>query len=130
MLSIYNYKDFRKFVKDVFHGMPRQGYGQSHRLAKHLNVHTTLISQILGGRKSFSLEQAHEVAEYLGLNELETDYFVTLIQLEKAGTKPLRAYFEKKLAGVKGRASELVNRLKSERGMSEEMRAVFYSHWK
>ena len=130
MISVYAYKDFRSFIRDRFAEMPRKGYGQSHRLAKHLGVHTTLVSQIMKGVKVFSLEQAHAACEFLGLDELETDYFVLLVQKEKAGSAHLKNYFEKKLSGLRAHTSELVNRLKSQRGLDEGTRAIFYSHWK
>jgi len=130
MISIYNYEEFRPFLRDRFQEMPKKGYGQSFKLAHYLGVHTTLVSQILKGKKVFSLEQAQKVTEYFGLLESEADYFLLLVQKEKAGSPALKAYFDKKRTALKAEAARLVHRLQSNRTLDEATRAVFYSHWK
>lgn len=129
MISIFNYMDFRYFLTDQFKSLPKAGYGQSRRLANHLEVHTTLISQVLRGKKSFSLEQAVGVCEFLSLSDIETDYFLLLIQLDRAGTPALRKNLARQLAELRAQSNELVNRLASKRTLGERDRAIFYSDW-
>ena len=67
--------------------------------------------------------------EFFGLSEIETDYFLLLVQLDRAGTAKLKAQIERQIAQHQERAHELVNRLQSKRQLSEEQRAIFYSDW-
>lgn len=129
MISIYNFESARAFILARFAEMPKRGHGQSLRLAQHLHVHTTLVSQILKGLKAFTLEQAVLSAEFLELTEDETDYFLLLVQLERAGNSKLQKALRRQLHQHKSMASELVNRLKSDHKLAEEERAVFYSDW-
>ncbi len=129
MISIYNYESPVSFINARFRELPRRGYGQSLRLAKHLNVHTTLVSQILKGTKNFTLEHAALTAEFLELTEEETDYFFLLVQLDRAGSLVLKKTLKRQLAKMKAHAQELVHRLKSEVRLKEEERATFYSDW-
>lgn len=129
MISIYNFNDSKSFVLARFEAMPKRGRGQSLKLSEHLGVHTTLVSQILKGLKSFTQEQASLTAEFLDLTEQETDYFLLLVQLDRAGNESLRKNIKRQLNAMKSSAKELVNRLKAEVKLREEERGVFYSDW-
>ena len=129
MISIYNFNDVKSFVLARFEALPHRGRGQSLKLSKHLGVHTTLVSQILKGQKSFTLEQASLTADFLELTEAETDYFLLLVQLDRAGNESLRKNLKRQLSSLKNEAKELINRLTSETKLREEDRGVFYTDW-
>ena len=129
MKSIYNYDDFRVFIKDHFRSLPKAGYGQSLKLAHHLGVHSTFVSQVLKNQKSFSVEQAITVAEFLNLNERETDFFVTLVLKDRAGSQKLQKFFRKKLEALSAEAQAISNRVRNEKKLDEKFLAEFYSHW-
>lgn len=109
--------------------MPKAGYGQAKRLAEHLSVNTTLVSQVFKGLKSFTLEQAALAAEFAGLSRQEAEYFVLLVQLDRAGNEPLRKMLRGQLETMRANARELVNRLSAKRKLTEQERAQFYSDW-
>lgn len=109
--------------------MPKKGYGQGRKLALYLGVHTTLVSQVLQGPKVFTLEQAASTAEFLGLTELETEYFLGLVQLERAGNEALRKTLRRQLQNLRDRSRELSERLQGEKVLGEEQKARFYSDW-
>ena len=129
MISLYNFESPREFIRARFEAMPKRGYGQSLRLAEFLGVHTTLVSQVLKGGKTFTLEQGALVADFFGLTEDETDYLLLLLQIERAGTPVLRKNLERQKEKLRARAKELVNRLNADTNLSEEKKAVFYSDW-
>jgi uncharacterized protein (TIGR02147 family) len=109
--------------------MPKAGYGQSRRLADALNVHTTLVSHVMKGKKAFSLEQAIGTCEFLSLSDTETEFFLILVQAERAGNMALRKHFSRQMEKLREHSKELVNRLSSKRKLTEEDRATFYSDW-
>ncbi|MEQ1665151.1 MAG: hypothetical protein ABL927_07235 [Bdellovibrionales bacterium] len=55
MTSVFTAHDYRSFVSKRFLLMPKKGYGQARKLSAFLGVHTTLVSQVLKGHKSFTL---------------------------------------------------------------------------
>ncbi len=120
----------RRLIQRLLKEMPKEGYGQSRRLAEALGVHTTLVSQILGGQKQFSSEQAIGVCEFFGFGELETDYFLLLVQLDRAGTPSLKKTLQRQMEVLRKKAQDLSNRLSAKGGLSEVDRGLFYSHWK
>ncbi len=129
MISIFEFSNYRVFIKKRFLEMPKKGYGQAHKLAIYLSVHTTLISQVLKGLKTFTLEQASMTCDFLGLTELESEFFLLLVQIDRAGNEPLRKILRRQIDEMKKKSSELANRLHAERKLSEEKRAIFYSDW-
>ncbi len=129
MESVLNYKDFRKFVRQMFAARSKNGFGEATKLAQALSVNNTLISQILNGDKCFTLEQAVSTAGHFNLNELETEYFILLIQLDRAGTKPYRQFVEKQIERIRFKSQDLANRVLHDTQISEEKRATYYSDW-
>ena len=108
---------------------PQNGRGEISRIAESLNVHVTLVSQILRGDKDFTVEQAHSIAEYFGIYDLETDYFMNLVQANRAGTKPLRDFFKRQQTELKEKLLHLKNRINVDRLLTTEESAKFYSSW-
>ena len=92
-MNIYIYSNYSTFLRNYIKGLPKNGRGEINRIAENLRVHPTLVSQVLGGSKDFSLEQAHILSKYLGLNSMESDYFLLLVQKARAGTTDLKNYF-------------------------------------
>lgn len=129
MKSIFSFKDFRSFIKSSFLSKEKKGFGQAAKLAKALNVNSTFISQVLNNDKPLSPEQAVLTAEFLQLNELETEYFVLLIQKDRSGSTQYSAYLNKQLERLKKKSQDLINRVQHDTQISEEQRATYYSDW-
>lgn len=126
-MGIFNFSDYRRYLHDHFRYLPKKGRGVISKIAEHLNVSTTLVSQVLSGDKNFSLEQAQGVADYLALSEIEADYFILLVHLERAGTSALKKYYEKKIGNLKEKSLKISNRIEVSKALSNEERSVFYS---
>ena len=60
-MSIFKSSDYRQFIRQTVQGFPHGGRGEWARLAEHLDVNATMISQVLSGAKDFSIEQAQKV---------------------------------------------------------------------
>ncbi len=79
---IFKYDNYIKFLENYLSQLPKKGRGELNRIAQFAGVHPSLMSQVLSGSKNLSLEQAQLVAEYLGLTHLESEFFMTLVQLQ------------------------------------------------
>jgi uncharacterized protein (TIGR02147 family) len=126
-MRVFNETKYKEFLLSYIERLPKRGRGQIGRIAKHLRVSSTLISQILSGDRHFSLEQAEGVTEYLGLSQIEADYFILLVHAERAGTAALKKYYVKKLEKVREDALKISTRIEAQRNLSDLERAVFYS---
>lgn len=121
--SVFNFENYKSYINST------AKRGAFTRFSEALGVHTTLISHIFRGEKQLSLEQAALLNEYLGHSDLEAEYFMHLVQKEKAGNPSLRRYIEKQIKDIKLRSKKLSERLPIKHTLSEEDKAIFYSQW-
>lgn len=127
--NIFEYDSYCAFVRAAVKRQERGGRGELLRLAKHAGVHTSTLSQILGGRKHFTFEQASLVADYLGLKKLETRFFLLLVHKERAGTNLLKKQVLLQIDELRKQEQLLVDIIPQDRPLNEEEKAIFYSNW-
>lgn len=128
-MDIFEFIDYKKFAKKSFEKMPKRGHGQLGKLAKYMNVHSTFISQVFNGDKALNPEQGLLVAEFLGLNPLETQYLIKLIQKDRAGSEKYKNILQKEINELQDKARKISNRLTEVRSLRDEQKAIFYSDW-
>lgn len=126
---IFDYDDYKKYFNDWVAAQPQKGHGEYRRLAQHLNVSSTLISQVFRGDKNLSLELAVEFADYLSLNEGEADYFLLMVEIAKAGSFKLKETLRRQIKKVQGEFNRLERRVQKDVELTEGEMAVFYSSW-
>lgn len=128
-MKVFEFRDYKIFLSGWLKEHPKGGRGQLKKLADHLRVSTTLISQVLKADKHFSLETAAEITEYIGLSIKEAEYFLLLVEHQRAGGFKLKKILEKKIDREQQAGSQLQNRLKTDRQLSDEEKMQFYSSW-
>ncbi|MGK5083850.1 DUF4423 domain-containing protein [Bdellovibrionota bacterium FG-1] len=128
-MKIFDFSNYRDFVIKTVRSLPKAGRGEFLKIANHLKIHTSTLSQVLSGLKHFTLDQACALADYFGFNELETQYLLYLVELDRAGTERLRVTLRKQMAKIKEQSRELSAVVPGKRTLSEEEKAIFYSNW-
>ena len=128
-MTVFEFEDYKIFLRKRITQMPKNGRGELQRISKHLRMHSTRFSHVFHGDEHLTLEQGIGISSYFGLSELESEYFMVLLQWAKAGNEPLRIFFLKRKKQLKDRASQLSERLPSDRVLSESDKAIFYSNW-
>ena len=127
--DLFESTDYRDIVRSKIETFSKKGYGQLFKLAGHLGIHSSLVSQVMKGAKNFTLEQALQVATFLNLTSREQEYFLLLVQLERAGTRQLKAYFEDQLQRVRRANQSIDSRRKGVARFDDEAQAQYYSDW-
>lgn len=128
-MHVSDFQDYRKFIKTTLAQGPKQGRGGLKKIADVLGLSTSVVSQILSGGRNLSLEHACRLAQYFGLNEKETDYLLTLIELDRAGTENLRIILRQRLQETKTQFTKVVHRIPKSHTLSEAEQTQFYSLW-
>ncbi|WP_413578537.1 TIGR02147 family protein [Bdellovibrio sp. HCB290] len=128
-MSIFQYTDYKKFVNDRIKDMPKQGRGEFQRLAAALTMHSTTVSHVFKGDKDLTLEQTAGICQHWGLNPNESDYFVTMVELTRAGSPTLKKIFQTRLDEIKKSSVQLKSRIPKDIEMTEVDRSKFYSQW-
>ena len=129
LMKVFEFRDYKVFLDSWLKEHPKGGRGQLKKMADGLRVSTTLLSQVLRGDKHFSLETAAEITEYIGLNEKESEYFLLLVEHQRAGGFKLKKILEKKLEREQQAGAQLQNRLQNDRQLSDKEKMQFYSSW-
>lgn len=129
LMNIFNHGNYREFLTDWLKSQPNSGRGIAQKLSTELRVSTVLISQILNGSRTLQADYAYGIANFIGLNPAETEYFLTLVQYEQAGIQSYKDFLMKKLKRIHENSSEVKNRVSKDIQLSEEAKAKFYSHW-
>lgn len=128
-MSIFEFSDYRAFIKKSLSLKPKSGRGELSKIAEHLGVHSTLISLIMNGDRELTLEQCFDLSQYFELNELETEYFSLLVQLSRAGNHRYQLFIKNKLKALKTEAQKISHRFTHDKVLSEEQKSIFYSSW-
>lgn len=129
MKSLFEYESYKQFFNDRLESLPKKGHGEMLRAAKHLQIHTSLMSHIFRGEKDLSFEQACALCEYMGLNSLESEYFTLLIQRDKAGTRLARRMIQDKVERIRSDTRKVSSRISYEKKLDDSSRGTFYSNW-
>lgn len=128
-VSIYDFSSSYEYLAEWIASRPNSGRGIKGQFAKVLGVSSTLISFILSGKKTATLEQASDLADFMGLNEAETDFLFLLIELERANHHRLRTKLKRKVNQALLQSKKISVRVKKDIELSEEKKAIYYSSW-
>ncbi len=129
-MNIFQYTDYRKYFNDrIKETSPTSKKGLLGRICKATKIHPTVLSQVLGGQRDLNPEQAVVVSDFFGLDETKTQYFLLLVQVDRAGTHKLREILKKQIQEIQFRERQLIKAIPKDKVLSVEERSIFYSDW-
>jgi uncharacterized protein (TIGR02147 family) len=128
-IDIFNFSDYREYVKNWLKEARKTKESNLSRLAQKIGVHTTFLAHVLSGAKNLSLEQAADLSEIFKHTPIEEDYFFTLVHLDRAGTVKLKKYWMAKKIEIETARKKLNTRVGKHHELTDEERAIFYSSW-
>lgn len=127
--TVFDYHDYKRYLSDRIESMPNHGRGERTRLADALKCHMAYISQVFNGPADLSLEQADILNEYFGHTSEEGDFFLLLVQEERAGTKSLKERFKSQRKSLLEQRQLLKKRLQFTDILPLETQLTYYSAW-
>lgn len=127
-LSPFKFNKYREFIAAYLDEAPR---GTRSRLAQAMGVKPSFLSRVLAELADLSLEQTEACSSFMSLKQIEGDYFLALVSVERAGTEALRSYWRRQLENLKKEAQHLEKRSNvGENIKKTEMLNGYYSTWK
>lgn len=127
--SIFRFSDYKRYLESYLKARPKAGRGLLTLLGQSVEMTSAQVSHVMRGDRDFSPEQALGVAKFLGLSEVETQYFVELVSLARASSRELKDFIRKRLEALKEEGLEIRNQVPIHRELSDEEKARFYSSW-
>jgi uncharacterized protein (TIGR02147 family) len=126
---IFDFTDYRAFLRETLAKKPRKGRGQLLELAKFLRIHPTVVSQVLSGSRDFTEEQALEIAEFLSLTSHEENFLRLLVRHSRSSTAKLKSKLKREITEAQESARKLSARVNPEKILGESEKGIFYSNW-
>jgi uncharacterized protein (TIGR02147 family) len=128
-MNIFENRNYRQILRLWIEEQPKHGRGILRSWSLELRVHSTLLSQILSGKKELSLEHAEKITQLMHFTETEQEYFLLLLLEARAGTANLKKHFQKKINELVEKSRKISERLKDTKEIPESQKAQFYSSW-
>lgn len=120
-ISIYDYRDYRTFLKDAQASLKKSAGKYSHRfIAEKVGASSAgWFSNVVSGRISLTGSYRVKLAHFLELTTHESDYFDYLVGYEQASTIEEKRIISQKIISHKGIKPKVIGKDQFE----------FYSHW-
>lgn len=128
-MDIFEFNDFREFLKKTIKAMPKGGHGQGKRLAEAAGISTAFFSQVLSDKRQLSPEQASLIADELELSDIQAEYFMLLVEIDRSGNQSLLKRLKQKKENLKKSSQEISKRFSKITEVSEEDKPIYYSDW-
>lgn len=127
--DIFDYRSYKSYLRDLIHHQPGKGFGFRTRVAEAIGCRSAYVSQVLQGSANLSLEQAEALNAFLGHTAEEGDFFLLLIQQERAGSQRLRERWERQIRLAREKRLILKDRVDIKKSLTPEDQATYYSSW-
>ena len=125
-MRIWDFTDYRAYLSARL-GPEGARTGQRKKLAAAIPVHTTFISQVLGGKTDFSLEQAEAINTFLQHTDDEGEFLILLILKDRASNPKLKKRFQTKIQQMRDMRLNIKTRLETTDSIAAVDREKFYS---
>lgn len=129
MKEIYDYPDYRDFLREYIHSLPKKGRGFKKDLADKLFCQTTHISQVLSKKTNLTQEQGVRVIDFILLTEEEKKFFMILLNQNRAGSSSLKEFYEKERLDFLQRRKRLKEKLEKKYLLDQDQISKYYSTW-
>ncbi len=127
LAEIYAHENYRTYVSTVLDS-DHYGRGTRLKLAKFLDCQPSFISQVLSGRNELSLEHAHKMNLFFNHSNEESQYFINMVLLAKAGTFELQKFLREQLRNL--RESQMqIHKVIESRELHRDDLLYYYSNW-
>jgi uncharacterized protein (TIGR02147 family) len=123
MKNIYNYSDYRLFLKDYFEESKRTCKAFSHQFfARKAGIRSSgFMFHVIKGQRNLTQAVLHKVAHAIGLNSLQTEFFEVLVNFNQAKQQRDKDYYLQKM--MEKRRSIKTIRI-------EDKQFEFYKEWR
>jgi len=126
--NIYLFRDYKRWIKSQIHSA-RGIRGYQGVLSSAAGCQASFLSRVLRGSAHLTPEHGAGLAVFWQLNDTETEWFLSLIQLARAGTPRLRQIFSSRLEQLKKKQEDLSLAPSSGLLSDEGIRGYYYSAW-
>lgn len=126
-MDVFNHNEYRALIKE-WENLQTHAGARS-RLAKAAGCSPSWMTRVMSSSVQLTPDQAVAIASFFHLNESETDYFLLLVDFERAATLNLKNRIRKKMEALKRESRKIAASVKAGESVKEESAIRYYSSW-
>jgi uncharacterized protein (TIGR02147 family) len=125
--EVFEFNDYRRYLTTALDAEGERG--RRSRLAEALRCQPAFVSRVLKGDAHFSQEHGMVINAFMEHREEEAEYFMVLLDYERAGSKVLKEFHRRKMDQIRARRQIVSERIGVKKGLSEVDQMTYYSAW-
>lgn len=127
-MTLFDFEDYRSVIKwQIKTNVSVRGYQTL--LAKAAGCQRAFLSQALNSHVHLTPDHAAGLSKFCQFDELETDYFLELVSLERASSPSLKQVIERRIRVLRKQRLNLAERFRTNEPLPENVQALYYSSW-
>jgi uncharacterized protein (TIGR02147 family) len=125
--ALFDYTDYKDYLRDRLEST----HGLISRLAEASGCQRSYLSRVIHGDVHLTPDQGHKACEYWRFSLEESEYFMTLLELGRAGTPSYRSHLERKITHLQRMNENIAKRLQRKKlpTRSAVNGEIYYSTW-
>jgi uncharacterized protein (TIGR02147 family) len=127
--DIFQFSTYRAYLLAYIDAQEKGGRGMRLAMANGIGCPVSHISQVLLEKTHLTMEQAEALNLFLAHGVDESEFFLLLVQKDRAGTPALRERCKSQMQKILDRRANLKERLGVNRTVQEKDQAQYYSTW-
>ena len=129
-VTVFKYSDYVQFLNDWIQSRPKKGRGIKAQMAHSIGCNPVHITRVLQKSAVLTMEQAVRVNIFLELSNLEDRYFMSLVEMARAGNNELKEFVKRRLVEIKEQWEQSHRGHKGKTlGLSREDYEIYYGSW-
>ena len=127
-MDLISSPDYKRYLKSVIEAN-RSTRGYQTQVSAAAGCSRSFLSQVLSTDIELTRDHAAGLAQFWHLSEVQTEYWLTLVDLARAKVPTLHSHLKRKLERMRLDAANLSSHVAKERIEGFEAEAVYYSSW-
>lgn len=125
MSKIFDFDNYQQFLK-YWANLSR---GNVAILAKVAKCQPSYISRAMSEEVQLTQDHAHALCAFWQFNSLEREFFMALLDYDRAGTIELKKHLKDKILKIRSNHQQLKNQVNREAPPRNQSDISFHSHW-
>lgn len=122
-MNIFEFLDYKKYLK------ARLSKGEKANFANFIGCAPSYLSQVISGKPEISMEHGMRANRYFDHSEVQSKFFLLLLQFSKAGSQELKDFLHKQIREMQALSREVKEQISGAEELGPEEKSIYYSSW-